>query len=492
MRTALLILVLSISAQTAYNQATSSAVAIVTVYSQNGNYYLKSIPYDDEFPTLRGKTSVFRAGSRTPLYVFDRGFDSVDKDSNNLILSNDGETIFFAIPWRANEKQEGLKSVTVYRHGQLLRNFTEYEINGCDNKKERCSLLYTGDDSIIDPEKSHWGTRNYSKVFRDGVSEKEKFLSNFPIFSFDDTVYLIDSKKKVHSFDLRDGSYLRSDAFDDVYDRIKTRGRFNRTELTSYDMHVYLEFPRLKDGRDPYRSLAAYLQMKSADLADANDEQYKLYSVEISLDIARDGTAVIENIEVDEGLPKEKILSFFKTNKFDISEIPIAFDKWHLSEEYFSFRNANASIARREKQQQLVQRRQERERRMTLEVIDGIYIPKNLAECFSELDKLVPEVSRNEMRALSDRNAMIAYHLGLGMWMRNNWGLHGGSRLYKYFYDKGLRDPEDMSSVVLFYYYDWLTDKKETWKEWDQNPRRPFPEPADQRFANTTNRRTKP
>lgn len=26
---------------------------------------------------------------------------------------------------------------------------------------------------------------------------------------------------------------------------------------------------------------------------------------------------------------------------------------------------------------------------------------------------------------------MIRYHMGLGMWMRNNWGLWGGSRLAK-------------------------------------------------------------
>jgi Domain of unknown function (DUF6794) len=491
-KTALLILLLSFSAQTAYSQAIGSNVNIVTVHSQNRNFYLKSIPFDNEFPTLRGKTYVYRSGSQKPLYVFDRGFDSAEEDSNNLILSNNGEVIFYAIPWGANEVLEGLKSITVYRHGQILRSYSEEEINRCDKKKERCTLLYTSDDRIIDQEKSNWGTRNYSKVFRDGVSETEKFLSNFPIFSSDDTVYLIDSKKKVHTFDLRDGSYLRSDNFDDVFDQIKAKGRFSQTELISYDIHVYLEFPRLKDGRNPYQSLAAHLQMKSADLAQAKDAKYKLYSFNISVDISRDGTVAVENIEVDEGLPKEKILEFFRANKFNINEIPIAFEKWHLDGEYFSFRNANDRIARQEKQQQIGEVRKERENRMTLETINGVYIPKDLGECFTELDRLLPEVDRNEMRALPRREEMIAYHLSLGMWMRNNWGLHGGSRLYKYFFDRNLRNPEDISSVVLFYYYDWLTGRTDTWKEWEKNPKRPFAEPADQRFANTINSVPKP
>jgi hypothetical protein len=87
---------------------------------------------------------------------------------------------------------------------------------------------------------------------------------------------------------------------------------------------------------------------------------------------------------------------------------------------------------------------------------------------------------------------MIQYHLGLGMWMRNNWGLWGGSRLYKYFHDKGVTDPEDMSSIVLFYYYDWLTDKKGSWREWEANPKRPFAGSTDQRFTNEINKSRKP
>lgn len=123
MKLSILLFCILISVPVAQGQASSSHVAIVTTYSQNQKYYLKSVPYDNEFPTLRGKTFVYSSDKSTPLYSFDRGFDTVDEDSNNLILSNDGEVIFFAIPWEANEAQEGLKSITIYKHGKIMQEF---------------------------------------------------------------------------------------------------------------------------------------------------------------------------------------------------------------------------------------------------------------------------------------------------------------------------------------------------------------------------------
>ncbi len=89
------------------------------------------------------------------MYVFERGFDSVDNESNNLILSNDGEVIFYAIPWGANEKKEGLKSITIYKKGEIFRSFTEMGVTGCDSKKERCSLIYSNYDEVVDKGKSN-------------------------------------------------------------------------------------------------------------------------------------------------------------------------------------------------------------------------------------------------------------------------------------------------------------------------------------------------
>lgn len=463
-----------ISAVTIAGQASSSSVEIITTYSQNGNFYLKSIPFDNEFPTLRGKTYVYKKGVETPLYIIERGFDSVDDESNNLILSNNGEVIFYAITYGANEEKEGLKSVTIYKNGKLFKSFTESEITGCDEKKERCSLLYSNYDEVVDRQKSNWGTRNYKKAFKDGVDEKERFLSDFPIFSFDDTVYLTDSKKKVHIFDLKAGKLTKSDSFENVFEQIKGKGRFNRIQLQRFEAPIYTDFPKLRNGKNTILSLAGFLGMKTVDQYGTKDDQYKLYRFKINTNISRDGSLEIEEIEVYDDLPKEKIIEFFKTNKFDGSLVPKEFEKWNIGDQYFVFRKSDDKLARQEKQQEIIEERKELEKRLAAEKINDVYIPQNLQESFIELDKLLTEINKKEMLALSKREDMIRYHHGLGMWLRNNWGLWGGSRLQKYFTGRGITHPDEMSSVILFHYHDWLNGRKETWKEWEKNPKGMF------------------
>src|SRR5262249_21356732 len=51
------------------------------------------------------------------------------------------------------------------------------------------------------------------------------------------------------------------------------------------------------------------------------------------------------------------------------------------------------------------------------------------------------------------RQETARYHLGLGMNLRNGWGLWSGSRLAKYFNGMGLFHPDDMSGVILDSYW---------------------------------------
>lgn len=448
-------------------QTISSAVEIATVYSQNEQFYLKTVPFDNESPSLRGKTEVYKKGSASPLYSFERGFDSINSKDNNLILSNNGEIIFYIISWGADDEVEGLKSVSVYKNGKLIKSFTEAEITGCDYKKERCDLIYSNYEKVIDKDKSNFETRNYQRVFKEGIDEKEKFLSDYALFSFDEIAYLVDSKKKVHQFDLKDGNYLGTSDFEDVYEQIKSKGRFNKVDLKRFDAPFYSDFPNLQNGKITTQSLADFIGMKSARISDKKDEQYKLYSFKISGNILSDGSVETENIEFFDELPEEKIKEFFKTNKFDRSKINPVFEKWYIRDEYFTFRKKDDIIARQEKKQEILKQRENLKRNLVAEKINDIYIPKDLGECFIELDKLLSEINKNEMKAKTKREDMIDYHFGLGMWMRNNWGLWGGSRLQKYFTDRKVNHPDDMSSVVLEYYYDWLNGKTETWKDWE-------------------------
>jgi hypothetical protein len=94
----------------------------------------------------------------------------------------------------------------------------------------------------------------------------------------------------------------------------------------------------------------------------------------------------------------------------------------------------------------------------------GLYIPKNLEDCFKELEKMLPPDLIAEMKTETEDN-MVKYHRGLGMWMRNNWGLWSGSRLAKYFNALGIRHPDDMSGIILDSFWRHLNNKPIQLKE---------------------------
>ena len=67
MRLFVLALGLVLGASAAAGQAVSGGVEIVTTYSQNGRFFLKSVPFDNTFPSLRGQTRVYERGNASPL-----------------------------------------------------------------------------------------------------------------------------------------------------------------------------------------------------------------------------------------------------------------------------------------------------------------------------------------------------------------------------------------------------------------------------------------
>jgi hypothetical protein len=77
-----------------------------------------------------------------------------------------------------------------------------------------------------------------------------------------------------------------------------------------------------------------------------------------------------------------------------------------------------------------------------------VYVPADLEDSFLELQKMLhPDLIR-EMKEKPEKE-MAMFHRGLGMWMRNNWGLWAGSRLAKYFNGMGIFHPDDMSGIIL-------------------------------------------
>jgi len=101
------------------------------------------------------------------------------------------------------------------------------------------------------------------------------------------------------------------------------------------------------------------------------------------------------------------------------------------------------------------------------DTINGIYIPKNLEDSFIQLDKLLSDEDKQTIQQLNNRKETIQFHHSLGMWLRNNWGLWSGSRLQKYMLDRGINHPDEMSAIILEFYYDWLNRQNDEWKKFE-------------------------
>jgi hypothetical protein len=97
--------------------------------------------------------------------------------------------------------------------------------------------------------------------------------------------------------------------------------------------------------------------------------------------------------------------------------------------------------------------------RFTSDSLRGVYIPKNLEDCFTQIDSFWPDSTKTKVRQWTEEEFSGRVHLGFGMWMRNNWQLWSGSRLSKYFNSYGIYHPDDMSGIILDSYHRYLNNK---------------------------------
>lgn len=78
--------------------------------------------------------------------------------------------------------------------------------------------------------------------------------------------------------------------------------------------------------------------------------------------------------------------------------------------------------------------------------------PSTLEEAFEHLDHNLSPEDRETMRRGSEAD-MGQYHHGLGMGMRNGWGLWHDGPLAQWFHRRGIHHADDMSGIVLTSYW---------------------------------------
>jgi hypothetical protein len=87
-----------------------------------------------------------------------------------------------------------------------------------------------------------------------------------------------------------------------------------------------------------------------------------------------------------------------------------------------------------------------------------LHAPATLAEALDRLRQTLPPETTEKMRD-GKEDDMAMYHKGLGMWMRNNWGLWANGPLYQHLTILGLSHPDDMSAVILTSFWRQLHGK---------------------------------
>ncbi len=75
--------------------------------------------------------------------------------------------------------------------------------------------------------------------------------------------------------------------------------------------------------------------------------------------------------------------------------------------------------------------------------------PGTLEEAHQQLERTLPKEELAKIDAMKSEDDMIGYHFGLGMGLRNSWGLWGGGPLAKNMNKLGFHHPDDMSGVIL-------------------------------------------
>lgn len=82
-----------------------------------------------------------------------------------------------------------------------------------------------------------------------------------------------------------------------------------------------------------------------------------------------------------------------------------------------------------------------------------IYIPQNIEDCIIQLDSILDDSTKMEIKEMTKSSFSAEAHLGLGLWIRNNWGLWQGGPLASYFNELGLYHPDEISGIILNCYF---------------------------------------
>lgn len=417
-------------------QFESSSRNIVTVHSSNALYSATTLPARRLDITSLGKTDVFSAKDSTLLYTI-----PVNLACGELFISNDGRTVLHLLNYDYSPQEEPrhTHSFSLYVDGAVKVQQNLKELIGCNNDSVNCRLYFTLKDFFIP-----------------NATSRDTLISDRPVFAINDTVFVYTASRTLLRIHLSTGKIETLPFFYHSESQLRQIPPQQRIETSFKCPSNYVS-----DGEE---LLASKLRMTPQ--GDVIYGAYKYYHLSMLLRIDRDGHATIVKLDNRDSLPEAKIRKAIKNTRFDVSDFPEGIDFWY-QELFGAMHKRNKLIAKHEGKIEWQNRRAWYERRIVADTIDGVYIPRNIEDCFSQLDSILAFKNRRGIIAQPNRESMSKYHFGLGMWLRNNWGLWSGSRLERYFYARGVYHPDNMSGAILEYYYDYLHGVDSAWRAFD-------------------------
>ena len=461
-----------------FSQISTEVVPISETYSSNGEYKLLSISYDTEFPTLKGESFITYTqeydsiGVRKNFYKINRSFDVYEGHPFFVAISNDGRKIIYLTNYLYESGVEN-KNIAYYVDGKLDKTFTTEEFINCDKNQEKCELFYDNQYQVYE------GRSATVKQYKKTVSEQEIYLSKSFVFNKNDTIYVVDGRKKVTLFDIDKGKIIDSKIdFDSIYTKIKNLEPFkSRISYYKYPYKYVVDIQDLENNEKLSERIGKISGLKFISINDSTFHKYKLFRIELSGYLDRKGNFEIEKLETDPIFDRKQIENYILNTKFKTDFIPREVDKIYVSDFFGGYRNYDNKIAEQETIKEKERRKEKYKRRLTLEKIDDIYIPKNLYESLTELDRILNFENKKQLIESKDSWQFNSHMRGLGMWIRNNWGINGGSRLLKYFNDRNIGKEmfgnDEISGVIIEQYILWLKGNKNAWKKWEkQNPKK--------------------
>lgn len=355
-----LILVCFLFSFCAQSQHNSGIIAISKTFSEDGESYLESIPFNGFSHSNVGKTKVYKNDNL--IYTVDKPFTTY-RSRNFVALSNDAEYIIYIIAREHNYKQEELKNVTIYKHGKLIKSYTTEEFSNCNSKGDNCTLVCDNGLEIVDEEKSVKTGKDW--IYYDGVTQEQIMLFKHPVFIKNDTIYCTNSKEITTVFNLKNLNIIERVGYEKIYSRYTLKDFSRRTEDKTMETPTPKDayFPKLSNGKNLADLVAEKFKLKAFNSDEREDFNYEYFNLFLKGYVNQNGKLEVTNLEVQDNLPYDQLKNFIENQTFDISFLPTEFDKFFFTGFSYKFRDIDDKVALEKTQKFRKERAIEREKR---------------------------------------------------------------------------------------------------------------------------------